>query len=150
MGFWGRVGAVTALLALAGCGVERSRINPLNWFGRDSSETIEVARATVSEPVVEQVVSLTVDPTFGGAIVSAVGLPPTQGFWEAELVPVPSDDPAVLLLEFRILPPEEPRRVGTQPSREVLAGTAFSRQDLAGIRTVTVRGLQNQRSVSRQ
>ena len=97
----------------------------------------------------QQVVSLEVAQTRSGAIISAVGLPPTQGFWEADLVRVPTDDPSVLLLDFRILPPITPEPVGTQPSREVLAGTTYSTQDLAGIRTIVVQGEMNRRSVSR-
>ncbi|MFO6463548.1 hypothetical protein [uncultured Jannaschia sp.] len=149
MGLTTRIIAGTALLALVGCGVGQSRLNPLNWFGRDTSETIEVARATTSQPVVDQVLSLEAAQTPGGAIISTVGLPPTQGFWEAELVQVPADDPGVLLLEFRILPPVTRQPVGTQPSREVLAGRVFTTQDLAGVRTITVRGARNQRSIRR-
>lgn len=145
-----RIGAVLALAALAGCGVGQSRLNPLNWFGSAREVPVEVARAADARPVVDQVVSLDVAQTRSGAIVSAVGLPPTQGFWEADLVPVPSGDPSVLLLDFRILPPPAPNRVGTQPSREVLAGATFSTQDLAGIRSIAVQGARNRRVVARR
>ena len=149
MGVTARIGAALALLALAGCGLGQTRLNPFNWFGSDREERIEVARAEPTRPVVDQVVSLEVAPTPSGAIVSTVGLPPTQGFWEAELVRVPTDDPSVLLLDFQILPPITPEPVGTQPSREVLGGAVFSTQDLAGIRTIVVQGARNRRSVSR-
>lgn len=149
MGLGTKIALGALVLTIAGCGLGQSRLNPLTWFGRDSSEAIDAARATPREPVIDQVLSLTVDPTPGGAIVSTVGLPPTQGFWEAELVQVPTDDATTLLFDFRILPPLEPRRTGTQPSREVLAGTILSNQDLAGIRTIAVQGAQNRRSVRR-
>lgn len=147
-----RIGAVLAVLAVAGCGIGQSRLNPLNWFGNSSSEARAIAAAEAagpSIPLINQVLSLTVDRTPGGAIISTVGLPPTQGFWEAELVRVPTEDTSVMLFDFRILPPLEQRRVGTQPSREVLAGTLVSNQDLAGIRTIAVQGTQNRRSVRR-
>jgi hypothetical protein len=144
-GTW--IGAALAAAALAGCGAGQSRLNPINWFGDDRSEAVVAA---TSEPVVDQVVSLDVAAMPSGAIVTATGLPPTQGFWEAELRRVPSPDPSILVLEFGILPPFGPAPQGPQPSREVLAGIAYSNQDLAGIRTITVRGERNQRSVSRQ
>lgn len=146
-----KLAAGVILLAVAGCGsVSESRLNPFGWFGRDRSEDLaDAARAETEAPVIDQVLSLSVDATPGGAIVSTVGLPPTQGFWEAELVRVPTEDPSVMLFDFRILPPLEPRPAGTQPSREVLAGTILSNQDLNGIRTIAVQGQRNRRSVRR-
>ncbi|WP_281825489.1 hypothetical protein [Jannaschia rubra] len=145
MGSTARIGAVLAVVALAGCG--QSRLNPLTWFGPSSEERIDTARATAGFPVVEQVVSLEASPTPSGLIVSTVGLPTTQGFWEAELVRVPSPDPSVLVMDFRILPPVAPQPAGTQPSREVVAGRMLTRQDLAGIRTIVVQGRANRRSI---
>ena len=141
-----RIGAILAVAALAGCG---SGPSPLSLFGSKRDRTIEAARADPAQPTVDQVVSLDVAQTRSGVIVSAVGLPPTQGFWEANLVRVPSGDPSVLLLDFRILRPLTRHPVGTQPSREVLAGLALSRQDLAGIRSIAVQGARNRRIVSR-
>lgn len=144
-----RITAVLALSTLAACGVGQTRLNPLNWFGSDREERIEAVRVAPSRPVVQEVVSLTADRTQGGALITAVGRPPTQGFWEAELTRVSSDDPSVLLLNFNILPPLAAEPVGTSPSREVLAGAVFSNQDLAGVRTIVVQGLANRRSISR-
>lgn len=138
-----------ATLALTACGAAE-RLNPLRLFGTDREERIEAAAAVPTQPVVETVLSLSVDPTPGGAIVSAVGLPPTQGWWEADLVRVASADPSVAVLEFRILPPVDPRPAGTQPSREVLAGAFLSRQDLDGISTIAVQGRANRRLISRR
>lgn len=141
--------ATAALLALVGCGVGQTRLNPFNWFGSSTSEAVSSDSQQPTEPVVDQVLSLDVAATPSGAIVSAVGLPATQGFWDAELVRLPTDDASLLLLEFRILPPLFPHPEGTQPSREVLAATVLSNQDLAGIRTIAVQGIQNRRSVRR-
>ncbi len=152
MGMTARIAAVAAVAALAGCGIGQSRLNPFNWFGGSREVPVETvaARAQDARPVVDQVVSLEIAPTRSGAIVSAVGLPPVQGFWEADLVRAPSDDPGVLVLDFRILPPPVATRVGTQPSREVLAGLVLSTQDLAPYRTIVVRGVRNARSVARR
>ncbi|MEM7643137.1 MAG: hypothetical protein AAF366_11480 [Pseudomonadota bacterium] len=146
MGQVARIGAVLALLALTGCGA----VNDVFGFGGGRDDP----RAEVGEdgrpPLIDQVVSLQVDPTPDGVIVSAVGLPSTQGFWDADLVPVASQDPSILVLDFYISPPILARPAGTQPSREVLAGAVFSTQDLTGIRTIAVQGRLNRRSVTRQ
>ena len=54
-----------------------------------------------------------------------------------------------LAFEFRIAPPPEPRRAGTQRSREVLVGRFLSTARLEGIRTITVIGAENRRSARR-
>ena len=139
-----------ALLALAACSSGGAVLNPLNWFGDSRSTAVERALDGAAQaPVIDRVISLVVDPTPGGAIVSTVGLPPTQGFWQADLVPVPTGDPSALLFDFRILPPLERYPAGTQPSREVLAGTFTSNQDLRGVRTIAVQGALNRISVGR-
>lgn len=142
------IAAAAAASALSACGLGQSRLNPFNWGGGASAPA--AVRAETARPVVDQVVSLEIAQTRSGAILSAVGLPPTQGYWEADLAPVPSADPTVLVLDFRILPPVEPTRVGTQPSREVLTGLVLSTQDLAPYRAIVVQGARNSRSVSRR
>lgn len=145
--------ALALTVTISACGrVADSRLNPFNWFGRDRAETVAVeAEAATADgrQLVAQVVELAVDATPGGAIVRAVGLPPTQGFWDAELVRINSADPTAIVYEFRVLPPLEPRRQSTQQSREIIAGASLTNGALAGVRSVTVRGLQNQRSVRR-
>ena len=140
-------------MTLTACAtVRESRLNPLNWFGSDSSEellTTEPVGDTDQRPLIDQIISLQVDQTPEGAIVRAVGLPPTQGFWKAELVEVEQDDPTVLAYEFRIVPPIERNPQGTQRSREILVADAVSTAELRGISQIVVAGRQNQRSVNR-
>jgi hypothetical protein len=78
-----------------------------------------------------------------------MGRPPVQGFWEAELVEVERSDGGIVY-EFRVFPPLRPTREGTPQSREVVVGANLTNFDLAGIRTVTVIGAQNRRSVTRR
>ena len=78
-----------------------------------------------------------------------IGVPPTQGFWDAELVQADVDDPSLLAYEFRLIPPLDPSPQGTQRSREILVGTVVSNEELQGIRQVIVVGQRNQRAVSR-
>lgn len=141
--------AVLVIASLAGCA---SRFNPLNWFGGDREERVVVDTPEVvtdRRALVAEVIRLEVSPLPSGAIVSAVGLPPRQGFWEADLVET-SRENGNLTLEFRVFPPVGNTPASTQRSREVLAGASLSRQDLAGIRSITVIGQQNRRTVRRQ
>ncbi|WP_370268492.1 hypothetical protein [Nioella sp.] len=143
--------ALIVVLGLTGCA---TRLNPFNWFGGDREERIAVEETAVAgdpdyRQLVTQVVSLNVDAMPGGAIVRAVGLPPRQGYWEADLVEVGRDN-GELVFEFRVYQPLDPNtRPGTQQSREILAGTSLSRQDLSGIRSIVVIAAQNRRSVRR-
>lgn len=145
--------ALSAVMILSACATVRdSRINPLNWFGRDNSEEITVAAdgAVVDgRRLANQILSLKVDAFPGGAIVRTIALPPTQGFWDAELVEIEDEDPSNVVYEFRLLPPVAQRRQGTQRSREIIAGATLSRIRLQGVRTITVVGAQNRRTVRR-
>lgn len=152
------VAALMGLMLLSACAtVRESRINPFNWFGRSTEETLAVNDAATPQqpldprPLVAQVVSMKVDQMPGGAIISAVGLPPYQGYWDAELVPEPGDtaEDGTLVFDFRAVPPAVAVRSGTEPSREVTAGQFLSDQDLATVRTIIVRGQANQRSSRR-
>lgn len=145
--------ALALSLTLTACGrVADSRFNPFNWFGRDSSRTVAVDDDLVradGRQLVGQITELAVDPSPNGAIIRAVGLPPTQAFWDAELVRVGSDDPSVVIYEFRVLPPPERRAQSTQQSREIIAGAALSNRQLDTVRAIVVRGQQNERIVRR-
>ncbi len=138
------------VLGLTGCA---SRLNPMNWFGGDREQRVAVEEAEVEvDPrgLVTEVVSFDVDPNPGGAILRAVGLPPRQGYWEADLVET-SRENGEMVFEFRVYQPLDTNtRVSTQRSREILAGTVLSQHDLAGIRSITVIGQQNRRTVRRQ
>ena len=139
-------------LVLAACGGFRdSKLNPFNWFGR--SEEVEKVALPVAPAdqrgLVQQVISLQVEEVPSGAIVRATGLPPTQGYWEAELVAQPVDENGRLVLEFRIFPPIKTMPAGTQPSREVVVATYLSAYKLASIREIVVQGATNARAARR-
>jgi hypothetical protein len=55
-----------------------------------------------------------------------------------------------VVYEFRVLPPLQATRVSTPQSREVITGTQLTNFELRGIRTITVIGAQNRRTVSRR
>ena len=153
--------ALVAATALGGCGrLGDSPLNPANWFGGSTAERTLPADqggpTADGRRLVDQVAQLQVDRMPGGAIVTAVGLPPTQGWWEADLVPVtaavdgdPLAEAGAIELEFRIAPPPGPRRQGAPPSREVTAALFISDRRIAGVDRITVRGLRNQRTTRR-
>lgn len=152
-----RLTAALAVLALvAGCAsVRDSRINPLNWFGR-SAETraaAPVGRAAPTDPrePVAQVIAMAVEPRPGGAILRATGLPPTQGHWDAALVPdPPAEGSTELVYRFLVQPPPVPRPAGTPVSREITVAVFLSDFRLEGIRRITVAGAGNARTVTRR
>lgn len=150
--------ALTATIVLTSCtAVRDSRFNPFNWFGSsEQSNTLapEGGYATQrdSRPLVDNVVSMRIDRTPEGAIVTVVGLPPTQGFWDGELVPVSKTERpenGVLVYDFRIRRPFERTSVVNQRSREVTVAHFISTAKLDGVRTITVRGTKTQRSSRR-
>lgn len=143
---------VTLCLALASCGGLRdSRLNPLNWFGKSQAREVIVLpeKGADARPLVEDVVSMTVEPMPGGAIVRARGLTPTQGWWKAELVPLPLDENGVLVYEFRLIPPLEKTDVNTPRSREVDVAIFISDFKLDAVREIVVQGANNARSARR-
>lgn len=144
---------LVALAATAGCStIADSRLNPFNWFGRSrevaTSATVEPADP---RPLMAQVTRLAIEQTPGGAIVRATGLPPSQGYFDGELVPV-SDGVAVdgiLEYEFRAFPPPAPTRASTPQSREIVVGLFLTDQEMAGVRQIRVDAAENARAASR-
>jgi hypothetical protein len=142
------LGGLAVVLALAACG--ESRWNPLNWFGNSTEETVAVVEVvTDPRPLVAEVTALTVERTPTGAIVRARGLPPTQGWWAAELVPVETESPAEVVYEFRVVPPPAPTASSTPRSREIVVATFIPNLRLAEVRRITVRGQNSARTSGR-
>ena len=146
------IAIVVLATALGGCGRMRdSRFNPLNWFGpgRQAVVTDLYVRPDDARALVAEVTVLKVEPYPGGAIVRATGVPPTQGFWEAELVAQPLDDQGRLVFEFRVFPPPEPAAAGTAWSRQVTVAAALSDIKLQGVTAIVVQGASNALSARR-
>jgi hypothetical protein len=143
---------MSALLVLAACGTApKTWYNPFGWFGgSQEAETLGPVIGTPQDPrpLVDQVVSMSVERFDGGAIVRATGLPPTQGYWAAELIAEPVVDGRANF-RFVVIPPPERARVSTQPSREIMVATTLSNRELEEIREITVTGARNARSSRR-
>lgn len=147
-----RTAVLVSLIGLSACAaVGKSKLNPFNWFGRSQSvATVQIAQApTDQRALVESVLDMQVEKFHGGAIVRARGLPPTQGYWDAELVAQPVDEKGKLVLEFRIFPPIEAAGVVNQQSREVTVALRLSNIKLEGVTQIVVQGAKGARSSSR-
>ena len=146
------IAALFAVTVLSACGFGQSRLNPLNWFGR-SQPAAQVALITTvpadPRPLVAQVLTMSIEPYPGGALVRATGLPPTQGFWDAELVALPVDESGTLVLEFHIFPPIARAGVVNQQSREVTVAYSLSAIKLDGISQIIVQGASSARASRR-
>ncbi len=141
---------LVATLIVAGCG---TRLNPMNWFG-SSEETVAEAPAGFTQdarPLVAQVTELRIERVTTGAIIRATGLPPTQGYWDAELVPTNLNEleNGELIYEFRLSAPLDPAISSTARSRDVFVAADLSQTELQGVRRVTVIGASNRRTVRR-
>ena len=143
--------ALAALLTLTACGaVSQSRLNPFNWFGRSApTETIALVEKVDARPLISDVLSMSVEPYSGGAIVRATGRSETQGWWDAELVEAKTDDPSKLVFEFRLLPPVIQTDVNTPRSREVTVAVTLSPTRLEYITSIAVQGANNARATRR-
>jgi hypothetical protein len=145
------VTALCATLALGACStVSNSRLNPFNWFGGSQEVAVVLAPDTPADPrlLVQQVTDMTLERMPGGIIIRATGLPPTQGFWDAELVARPVTD-GTLIYDFRVFPPIGGTAVSTARSREVTVATHMNDIKLEGINQITVQGETNARTSRR-
>lgn len=147
--------AMAALMILAACGkIRESRFNPFNG-SRAEVATLQPKGGYVVTPeyrqLVDQVLTLAVEPMPGGGIVRATGLPATQGYWQADLVPENDGEPVdgVLTLRFVVFPPPQPAPASTQPSREITVGYFLTDQQLAKISRIIVQGQTTALSVRR-
>ncbi|QLQ18634.1 MAG: hypothetical protein HZT43_08145 [Exiguobacterium profundum] len=133
-----------ALLPLAGCGQNVNVWAPKTWFGYGETPEdtqVEVDESQDPRPLVDSVTSASIEQANGGVIVRATGLPPTQGWWMAELMPSPIEN-GELVLDFRITGPLDQAAQGTPRSRQVTVAYTISRFTLEreGINRVVVRG----------
>ena len=135
---------------LAACG--KSRLNPFNWFGQSQQraklDPVPV-KGTDGRALAADVISMLVEPLPGGAIIRATGRAPTQGWWDAELVPRPVAEDGTLVLDFRVFPPITPTDVNTPQSREVTVAIYLSDIKLEPLTEIVVQGQGNARSSRR-
>jgi hypothetical protein len=150
------------LVTLTGCArITDSRFNPVNWFGSSTAAPVDANgetrplipenRRTVvidNRTMVQSITSLSIDRNPSGAIVRAVGIAQTQGFFNAELVSRGIAN-GVLDLEFRAQAPTALEVPGTTRSRQISAAYVIDSGDLAAVRSVRVTAATNARTSGR-
>ncbi|MCA8882994.1 MAG: hypothetical protein KDA50_04495 [Rhodobacteraceae bacterium] len=101
--------------------------------------------------LVANVIALRGERTPGGLIILAEGEPPSQGYWDVELVQVTGEDiPAnEIRYEFRVRPPVSDQPAGTRESRDLEAAAFLTNPELEGVRLITVLGQSGSRSIRR-
>lgn len=143
---------LTICATLAACGGSGGSFNPFNWFRPAQADQETLAYNPEADRVeaeyrglVDQILSLQIDQTPGGAIIRAVGLPPTQGWHGAELVARNEELPVdgVLTYDFRIEEPYGFERIVNQTSREVVVAHHISDVALTGVTAIRIVGVQN-------
>ena len=140
------IAVLVVATGLGGCArIAQSRLNPLNWFGQSTPTVVTTLYLPPDEPraLIAQVTEVKVEAYPGGAIVRATGLPPTEGYWDAELVPQPVDDQGRMVFEFRIFPPVGAAATGTVYSRQINVAAAVSAIRLQQVRSIVVQGANN-------
>ncbi|GGH51310.1 hypothetical protein GVY41_07405 [Frigidibacter albus] len=147
---------LTLATSLAACGTIRdSRINPFNWFGGAQSQPTTISQVELvadGRVPVDQLTRMELKQMPGGAILSVAGLPPTQGWWNAELIALDPDEvpvDGVLTYRFVVDKPNQLTRQSTPQSRELTAGRFLSDQTLAGVNRVVVVAARNSMTSSR-
>ena len=134
--------SIAAISVLVGCGNFTLRntnglvvLEPADGYPDD---------ADARDPI-DRVTALRIERTPSGVIVHAEGLPPRQGYWDAELVAENDGRPedGVVSYVFRIIPSAAGTRVGTPYSREVHVAAFLSNVALNGVSQIRVTGVQN-------
>jgi len=147
---------VLVTLSLADCGrIRDSRLNPFNWFGRAqataTTTTLAPNEAADGRQLIREVTDLTLEKMPTGVIVRATGLPPTQGWWEAELVAENHGLPVegVVTYRFLVYQPPGATAVSTPQSRAITAAAYISIPRLAEITKIVVQAESNSRETRR-
>jgi hypothetical protein len=145
--------ALASVLMLGACGDSAgSRLNPLNWFGQRQAQQPETLtpkkgypKQTDNRPLIDKIVGLKVDKTPGGVIIRATGLPPTQGYWKAALLPENDAKPVKGVVTYRFVayPPPDPAAVSTRRSREITVGASLTDIQLERVRRIKVVAAKN-------
>ncbi len=120
-------------------------LNPFGWF-RTQPQNRTLAPQNPSElradprRLIERLSNVRTERAPGGVILRATGLPPTQGYWNGELIPENGEQPVngVLVYRFVIAPPPGFEPVSTPRSREVIVARFISAKKLESVSRIMV------------
>jgi hypothetical protein len=160
---------LVATMTLGACGAVRdSALNPTNWFGRSTSEAVAATDAGPANPLIpttrrglfarraeaadyigspfDEITDLTIEQVAGGAVIRATGRAARQGIYAVQLTPANADGtPVDGVLSYRLegVRPDAQTAQGAPATREVTAALKITDQDLRGVSTIRVEGLNN-------
>ena len=147
------IATTTLLVALSGCSGGGASLNPLDWFGPKSDVELVVVEpeegwdysARDYRGPIQQVTRLVVERASGGVIIRAEGVPPSLGYWEADLDPENGENPdnGVMTYTFNVAPPPWNEPQGTVYSRTITVAHYVSDRTLGDTRTIRVVGATN-------
>ncbi|MEM5468529.1 hypothetical protein [Celeribacter marinus] len=156
------------VLGLSGCAsISSSNLNPLNWFGKSEAVTATTADGQTAvvlkslaprkgypafvdtRPLVPSVADITIARSTSGAIVTATGVVPTLGYYDAQLVPVANEAQGTLTYDFRISAPETAPALGTAQQRRITVAYSLTFPQLEGVTRIVVRGADGSRQTRR-
>lgn len=141
--------ALVLLVCLAACG--NSGSNPFSAESDEERNRMQVLEQQVSaegRELVAHVSAVRADRNPSGVILIATGLPDSQGYWNAQLVPLNDELPVdgVLSYEFVVSKPAESIGIGSPESREIIVGRSISNRKLRGVSDIRVVSASNVRS----
>lgn len=153
--------AATAIVVTGCARVADSRFNPLNWFGRpeqiattpdrDALRPLVLPGDTTTvvdgRSMITQVTDLQVDRTPTGAIITARGVAPSAGYFNAQLVHTGTQS-GVMTFEFRAEAPATPP-AGSGNALYITAATSVDLAGLQGVSAVVVVAQSGSLRVSR-
>lgn len=83
----------------------------------------------------------TLERGYGGVIIRATGVAPTQGYFNAVLVPANNgrpDEAGMVTLWLVAVPPQTPQAIGPERSRLLMTAAFMDELKLRGVRTIRV------------
>lgn len=143
----GKIGSVTGSLgsvgSLGGGGPKMAGAQP-----REALPSLVPAELRIVETdariMAATITAVELTKTPSGAILRATGTPPANGAYNAALVPAGLDG-NTLVYDFRMM--AQPG--ATREPGQITVATPLTRDELAGVRTITVRSAGGRRSVRR-
>ena len=143
---------VPLLLVCVIAACSNSRSNPFSGESREERNRMQVLEERASaedRELVAHVSAARADSNPDGVILIATGLPETQGYWNAQLVPLNDEFPVegVLSYEFVVAKPEDSNSVGTPESREIVVGRKIGNRKLRGVSGIRIVSASNVRSL---
>ncbi|PYE86056.1 hypothetical protein [Pseudoroseicyclus aestuarii] len=146
------------VLTLGGCD-RLSALNPLNLLDRappapvaggPREPLVPQAGAQAADPrqPIAQLTALRLEPSATGAILHATGVAASQGWYDAELKPVLTQGGA-RVYRFVAAAPTASTPVGSPETRRIETALTLNGRELAGLRQITVEGLNQSLSITR-